>query len=245
MSNKKIGILTTETSHSVSYKEKTLGVEMTYYAFFQQFGDVRIITPDEEPGERHFDLIVLPGGADLSSAVFAKQDAKYLVESQEDNPAYTYFYKNSFDKWVQSGIPMFGICLGAQAIGKAFGLQIENIHGHSQGYHGLHDVRLAFGYQKFNYVNKDKAKVYEVNSRHHQAIFKTSDTSPAYIIAQALDGGLHGHVEAFGIMGRPIVGVQWHPEDIVGYKKRGDALAIALITKLLDYDGKAIEWQNI
>lgn len=59
-------------------------------------------------------------------------------------------------------------------------------------------------------VLADGSKKVKVNSRHHQAVYLPDPNGPIKVLAVHKD---KKHVEAIRIEGKPIIGVQWHPED--------------------------------
>jgi gamma-glutamyl-gamma-aminobutyrate hydrolase PuuD len=242
---KKIGILTTEVANkSRPQKVKTIGVELAYYEFAAQFGDVRIITADQDPKEVDIDLLILPGGPDFSVALqsmriekvktgeFVKDHfvIRHTAESpvlqagqNGDNPLYTYFYRHSFVKWLNARVPMFGICMGFQGMASLFGADLKaNMPEHQISDNGLHELEISpFWKSSFNDV--------KVNSRHHQAI-------PACSLPAQLDciATCDGWVEALLHRSLPLAAVQWHPEDLWNVDgSRGDIISLTLIDSLL------------
>jgi len=148
-------------------KKGTLGIEHAYHSFFSQYGRVAIVTPDELPGERHLDLLVLPGGADLSTAF---QKNTFTLDSGSDNVAFTQFYNNSFSKWVGK-VPIFGICLGMQAINKMLGGTITpHGIGHQLEDDGLHGIAYYSNKSSGLVLGGTVGATTKVNSRHHQFI---------------------------------------------------------------------------
>lgn len=190
------------------------GVYTSYIRYFQQFGTVRLVTPDEAPGERKIDLLVLPGGPDVSSAVLSDDKVRY--SSGSDNVCYTEFYSKTLSKWVEAGVPIFGICLGFQALmALVYGCKlIDHVAFHSGTEH----------YIKFKGISKVE---HVVNSRHHQAISVNdpallADSNNKVVFTDAylekedkkttvVEGSL---LEAIYDATRRIGGVQYHPEDL-------------------------------
>lgn len=247
---KVIGILTTYIpNYSVPQKKGTLGIEHAYFALFSQYGTVVIVTPEESPGDRHIDLLVLPGGPDLSTALTTSTE--FTLDNGKDNPVYTQFYKNKFYDWYRSGTPIFGICLGAQAINDRLG-GTTTAHGNGHQITGLHKIT---SYSDKLGIGGKVGVVTDVNSRHHQFIrhhdlaeclmpvsFGGSGREGSPLISNYLLGrGLsifsdyyvknkherdlskipkgNTHVEAFIHLTKPVGAVQWHPEDCF---ERGD-----------------------
>jgi len=213
-------------------KNKTIGIEYAYYELFRQFGDVRIVTVDQDPDEIEFDLLVLPGGPDMSVGL----TDEFPINNGPDNPLFTWFYKNQFMKWVQSGTPIFGICLGFQAINTMFGGKTAtHVTGHTEGDHPIICLdRLS-----------KKPLDIVVNSRHHQAVWSQELSLELECLAVSQAGTSDKFfAEAFLHYALPIAGVQWHPEDLFlsDGVRRGDKLTHSIILKLLEfYDEKVTE----
>jgi len=100
-------------------------------------------------------------------------------------------------------LPIFGVCLGHQALGQAFGGQIvrakQVMHGKTSPI--LHNNKGLF---------KDLPNPMTATRYHSLAIEKSSLSSEFEITAQTEDGEIMGieHVT------RPLYGVQFHPESI-------------------------------
>ena len=113
---------------------------------------------------------------------------------------------------LDAGLPVLGICRGAQVINVALGgtlvadLPADEGEGHSfLGYppaHRSHAVRIAPG--------STLAELYgplaHVNSYHHQAVAEPGDG--LVVTARAPDDV----IEAVELPGADLLGVQWHPE---------------------------------
>lgn len=159
-----IGILTTFVKSSLHYKRGTLGIEAGYYELFSQYGKVIIITPESSPEDyAKLDLLVLPGGPDLSVGL---QSTKMSLWQGQDNPVYTTFYKEKVYDWIDSGTPMLGFCLGFQGLNVVLGgtLTPHGI-GHVLSYPDTHKIAV--------YSEKLRMKgtaLHNVNSRHHQFV---------------------------------------------------------------------------
>lgn len=101
------------------------------------------------------------------------------------------------------GLPILGICRGAQLIAVGLGGRLgRNITGHSESTHTIIAVENTEIYR----ITGGKA---EVNSYHHQFI-TSLPTNGTGIISAADESGTAEAVEAPN--GSFCVGVQWHPE---------------------------------
>ena len=105
---------------------------------------------------------------------------------------------------VEAGIPLLGVCLGHQAIGEAFGMELVNA---SRIMHGkvseiTHDGRGLFA---------GLAPLVKVVRYHSLALAEHSLPEELAVTARSEDG------EIMGIRHRtlPIEGIQYHPESIL------------------------------
>jgi putative glutamine amidotransferase len=109
---------------------------------------------------------------------------------------------------VEANTPVFGVCLGMQQLNCFFGGRlIQDLPWHpSSPERGMpaHKVRLVDGGQEF-----------EVNGHHHQAVLESMLAPDLRAIAFATSPKAAGFriVEALCHKQKPIMGVQWHPED--------------------------------
>jgi putative glutamine amidotransferase len=113
---------------------------------------------------------------------------------------------------LQSDIPMLGICRGAQLLNVALGgtlvADLPTGQGESHGSyaypraHRSHAVAFA--------PDSAMSRIYGqealVNSFHHQAVDLPG--RDVIVTGRAPDGV----VESFEVAGRPVIGIQWHPE---------------------------------
>jgi len=154
-------------------KKKTIGIygdtfngkvgqTLQYMQFFNQFGNVRIITnyEDLEKIEETVDILVLPGGADVDSSLYGSTPG---VMDGRVNQHYEHLDKILIEKFVKSGKPIIGICRGMQRLNVFFGGTLnQHILGHHQG-----DDRVVTK-QKMQFTNNDNE--FLINSLHHQSI---------------------------------------------------------------------------
>lgn len=91
-----------------SLGDNSFGVQKTYLEYFAKFGQVEILTPNEDIRE-DLDLVVLPGGQDVQSTHYNAVPG--FMNSLSD-PFKDYFFKNNLPKYIENNTPIFGICLG-------------------------------------------------------------------------------------------------------------------------------------
>ncbi|MCU1637167.1 MAG: para-aminobenzoate synthase [Cryobacterium sp.] len=120
---------------------------------------------------------------------------------------------------LDSGTPLFGVCLGLQAIAEAFGATVTNAD------------ELMHG--KTSLITHDGSNLYEgvpqpfTATRYHSLAVVESTVPRDLIVTSRTQGGV--------IMGlrhesAPILGVQFHPESVLtegGYVMLGNWLALA------------------
>jgi len=120
---------------------------------------------------------------------------------------------------LESGVPLFGVCLGHQAIAEAFGATVTNAE------------ELMHG--KTSLITHDESDFYDgvpqpfTATRYHSLAVVDSTVPKELVVTSRTDGGV--------IMGlrhesAPILGVQFHPESVLtegGYRMVGNWLALA------------------
>ena len=103
----------------------------------------------------------------------------------------------------ETGLPLFGVCLGHQSIGQLFGGRVVRAQAVMHG--------------KTSAVSHDGSGVFEglpqrfSAGRYHSLIVETRDASPLIVTAHSEEG------EVMGLRHRehPTFGVQFHPESIL------------------------------
>ncbi|TFD78306.1 anthranilate synthase component II [Cryobacterium fucosi] len=120
---------------------------------------------------------------------------------------------------VQSGLPLFGVCLGHQAIAEAFGATVTNA------------AELMHG--KTSLITHDDSDFYEgvpqpfTATRYHSLAVVDSTVPDDLIVTSRTQGGV---IMGLRHVSAPILGVQFHPESVLtegGYRMLGNWLALA------------------
>lgn len=230
MKIKKIGIV------GWSLGENSFGVTKTYLQYFSQYGQVEIITPSNSI-RKDLDLIVLPGGADISPKTYGQYPG-FLTGNPDVFKEH--FMNINLPKYIENGSKIFGICLGLQQIGVHFGASmIQDIslyHEYSKERNDLvHKIKISESILEMmseedksmfiKNTKEKKIKYIEVNSMHHQVINKEAFPDCLEALAISFDDN---YVEAIRHKELPIYGVQWHPEEIY------DVISNTIINKLLE-----------
>ncbi len=141
-------------------------------------------------------VTVLPATAKAEDVLERKPDGVFLSNGPGDPAATGTYAVPQIRKLVDSGLPVFGICLGHQMLGLALGATTKKMH---QGHHGA------------NHPVKDftTGKVEIVSMNHGFAVDR--DTLPKGVVethVSLFDGSNCG----LQFEGRPVFSVQHHPE---------------------------------
>jgi carbamoyl-phosphate synthase small subunit len=142
------------------------------------------------------DVTVLPATASAEEVLALKPDGVFLSNGPGDPAATGEYAVPEIKRLVDSGTPVFGICLGHQMLALALGARTLKMH---QGHHGA------------NHPVKDftTGKVEIVSMNHGFAVDRES--LPKGIVethVSLFDGSNCG----LAVEGRPIFSVQYHPE---------------------------------
>lgn len=142
------------------------------------------------------DVTVVPASTSAEAILAMDPDGIFLSNGPGDPAATGTYVVPEIQKLIESGKPMFGICLGHQMLALALGAKTKKMH---QGHHGAnHPVKD---------LTTDKV---EITSMNH-GFTVDADTLPS--------GVKESHLSLFdgtncGLMvdGKPIFSVQYHPE---------------------------------
>ena len=158
------------------------------------------------------DALLLTGGGDIDPARYGEAPTTELMEL---DPARDTFELAAVDHSLAAGRPILGICRGLQIITVALGgrlhqdVETAGFSGHwaeIDAYTPVHGVRATPGSLAELALNGRT----KVNSIHHQAV---AEPGPHLVPTAWADDDLVEAVEAAD--GRPLLGVQWHPERMV------------------------------
>lgn len=220
---KKIGIV------GWNIGDNSFGATKAYLNFLNTFGNVQILTPQQDIVE-DLDLLVLPGGRDVNPLRYGGIPDWY---NSEPNSLLEYFDQHKLPQYIEAGVPVFGICRGFQTLNVYFGgsLTQNYVHEQSTKHRGelAHEVRIVNFEPVEDYNSKGKKIVTDrlkVNSLHHQVIFEENLSE---VLIPVLQHSTDDVVEGFIHNSLPIAGVQYHPEEIF------DAFSNKIINDLLNY----------
>jgi putative glutamine amidotransferase len=191
--------------------EMALG--LTYTRAIELAGGVPVVLPPLEPGAvttllTRLDGVCLSGGPDLDPAGYGARTHEALGPTE---PALDRFELELARAADAAGMPLLGICRGAQALNVARGGTLhQHVDGHRQTELATlptHSVRIALRSRAGLLLGGHAA---EVNSFHHQAV----DTLGAGLIATAW--APDGTIEGIEDPAHPfLLGVQWHAETLL------------------------------
>ena len=171
---------------------------------------MELLPGDETPEVGVLDGLLLAGGVDVDPSLYNETPHAKLgrVERARDDLELALTREAA-----ARGVPILGLCRGAQVLGVAFGGKLHQdlpsdlgttAHAAEGEAGARHRVRLAEGSRLREILEADEV---EVNSFHHQAI--SQDGQGLRAVAWAEDGVIEA-VE--GGSGGFLLGVQWHPE---------------------------------
>ena len=166
---------------------------------------------DAAPAElvERLDGVVIVGGDDVDPRRYGRTPGPFtpLIDPQRDA-----FEAGLIEAAIDGTVPLLGVCRGAQLLNVVRGgtLHPHLAHGEGESHgsyaypraHRVHEVRTAAG----SVTHALYGETTRVNSFHHQAV----DVPGRGIVVTGW--APDGIVEAIELEGRPVVGVQWHPE---------------------------------
>lgn len=234
-----IGIpLRTYTADDVPPK---LALNRAYFDALERAGATVVPIPVVRDVERirfHYELLeglVLPGGADvepLRYGAVARADCNLTLMPELDE------VELRLVQWaLADGIPVLAICRGIQVLNVACGgtlWQDVNVEGATRELHDreprdllVHRLDIQPGSLLARTLGMTEV---QVNSLHHQAIRDLG--SPLRAVARSSDGLIEG-VELSGR--RFVLGIQCHPEELVGKQAWAARLFAGLVEAANQY----------
>jgi putative glutamine amidotransferase len=196
------------------HPEMALG--MTYLCAIETAGGLPVVLPplgDPNDFLDRLDAVCLSGGPDLDPGAYgAGERHPELGPTEPDLDSFELALARVAD---ERGLPLLGICRGAQALNVARGGTLhQHLPGHRQTEPATattHSVHVDPGTHLASLVGPG---VLRVNSFHHQAVARLGRGLRA--VAHSADGTVEA-IEAPGP--RFVVGVQWHVEGLVAHPR--------------------------
>ena len=225
------------TSITVGTSPERAYVNSTYLNAIQQAGGVPLPLPPQLSSRSWkrlaagLDGLLLTGGGDIDPSRFGEAPHATLYDVA---PIRDTFEANAARWALEHRLPLLCICRGIQVLNVALGGSLYQDVGtdpgttltHSQKEprdQPTHKVKLAPGSRLAEVMGAEEI---EVNSMHHQALKSLGRGLAA--VAWAPDQLVEG-VEMPEHPGF-VLGVQWHPEELVGHSETARRLFAALVT---------------
>ena len=170
--------------------------------------EVRIVAYDfgiKENILRHLssycaNVIVVPADTTAADVLALKPDGVFLSNGPGD-PAGLPYAVEAVSRLIESGVPIFGICLGHQLIGRALGAETHRL---KFGHHGgNHPVQYLPGGEVL------------ITAQNHNYYVAAGDLDPqeVEITYKSLNDG---SLEGLRMKNKPVLSVQFHPEAAPG-----------------------------
>ena len=154
-----------------------------------------------------------------------------------------YFDVKILPKYIDKGVPVFGICRGIQTIAVLFGgTLIQDIKHHETNdtldrEKAVHNILITHNKVDIELASQkgyNRGKGVKVNSLHHQCVSGKNFPNCLEIVATYTGKSNYVSIEALKHSTLPIMGVQYHPEEM-GYDPLSDYMIKKLISKSKNY----------
>ena len=180
-------------STTITEKETFPVDDAKYHVVLMDFGAKHNI--GRELNKRGCSLTVVPAGTTAEEVLALNPDG-VMLSNGPGNPAKNTAVIAELKKLSDSGVPMFGICLGHQLLALARGAQTE---------------KLKYGHRGANQPVKELAsgKVYITSQNHGYAV--VSDSLPSDAVVSYVNGN-DNTCEGVSYTDIPAFSVQFHPE---------------------------------
>jgi putative glutamine amidotransferase len=234
--NRRAPLIGVSTSITVGASPERAYVNSAYLHAVQQAGGVPVALPPQLSSASMRQLagdlqgLLLTGGGDMDPALFGETPHATLYDVA---PSRDTLETSVLHVALDRGLPVLAVCRGLQVLNVALGGSLHQDVGtdpgtqlaHSQKEprdQPTHKVKLTPGCRLAATLGADEL---EVNSMHHQAIKRLGRglTAVAWAPDQIVEGAEIGDPSRF------VLGVQWHPEELVGHSEPARRLFAALV----------------
>lgn len=224
------------TSITVDKTPERAYVNSAYLHAVQQAGGVPVALPPQLSAAsmrrltENLQGLLLTGGGDMDPARFGEAPHATLYDV---SPARDTLEISVLQLALDRGLPVLAVCRGLQVLNVALGGSLYQDVGtdpgtqmpHSQREprdQPTHKVRVTPGCRLAATLGTEEL---EVNSMHHQAIKRLGRglTAVAWAPDQLVEGAEMHDPSRF------VLGVQWHPEELVGHSEPARRLFAALV----------------
>jgi putative glutamine amidotransferase len=211
-------------------------VNSAYLHAVQQAGGVPVPLPPQlsaaslQQISAELSGLLLTGGGDMDPATFDEAPHATLYDVA---PARDTLETSALHLALQRGVPVLAVCRGIQVLNVALGGSLYQDVGSDPGTQirhsqkesrdqPTHKVKVTPGSRLAETLGTDEV---EVNSMHHQAIKRLGRglTAVAWAPDQIVEGAELSDPARF------VLGVQWHPEELVGHSEPARRLFAALV----------------
>ena len=213
-----------------------------YEAALRCCTDFRIACSLSRETARDWDVLLLPGDEDIAPQLLPGQPAPCPMDAFSD--IYTDRSQlDLLDFFVKQKKPVLGIGKGMHLINLYFGGTLCRHLPEADRHLSPETDLLHPAYTKpgtFLYSLYGPRTI--INSAHHQGI----PDSPAFLGKNitAIQRSADGVVEAIKHDTLPIIGLQWHPEQLCGCMQNPDAADGSLIFQYLQLSDTAVRWPD-
>ena len=224
------------TSITVGANPERAYVNSAYLHAVQRAGGVPVALPPQLSSASMRQLagelqgLLLTGGGDMDPALFGEAPHATLYDVA---PSRDTLETSVLHVALDRGLPVLAVCRGLQVLNVALGGSLHQDVGtdpgtqmpHSQKEprdQPTHKVKLTPGCRLAETLGADEL---EVNSMHHQAIKRLGRglIAVAWAPDQIVEGAEIADPSRF------VLGVQWHPEELVGHSEPARRLFAALV----------------
>jgi putative glutamine amidotransferase len=224
------------TSITVNAHPERAYVNSAYLHAVQQAGGVPVPLPPQLSAASlqqlgaELDGLLLTGGGDMDPAVFGEAPHSTLYDVA---PARDTLETGALHLMLSRGRPVLAVCRGVQVLNVALGGSLHQDVATDPGTPILHSqkepreqpthkVKVAPGSRLAETLGAEEL---EVNSMHHQAIKRLGRglTAVAWAPDQIVEGA------ELDDRARFVLGVQWHPEELVGHSEPARRLFASLV----------------
>ena len=234
--NRRAPLIGVSTSITVGASPERAYVNSAYLHAVQQAGGVPVALPPQLSSASMRQLagdlqgLLLTGGGDMDPALFGETPHVTLYDVA---PSRDTLETSVLHVALDRGLPVLAVCRGLQVLNVALGGSLYQDVGTDPGTQTAHSqkeprdqpthkVKLTPGCRLAATLGADEL---EVNSMHHQAIKRLGRglTAVAWAPDQIVEGAEIGDPSRF------VLGVQWHPEELVGHSEPARRLFAALV----------------
>lgn len=183
----------------------------------------------------NIDALVLSGGEDISPLLYGENPTKTI---KMINPRRDKWELELFNEAYRRNMPILGICRGIQLIDIAAGgnlyqdisVQCKEALGHmpieTEVHHLFHSINIEKESKLFDIFRSTQI---DINSYHHQAV---KDLAPGFKATARSEEGIIEAIES--IDKKFVIGVQWHPEDLIRHHPQFMELFKAIVQAAKD-----------